>query len=269
MSVLDKLAKLLNKAENASTPEEASAYMTKAQTLATQTSIDLAVARQHTAKKEQREQPTQKHVIVGEHGKKNLRAFTDLFLAVANNNELKVNIAHNATYVNLFGFPSDIEVAEALYASLVFQMVESGNAFLRSGEYKKETRRVYNDRKGAYVDKPLDGRIARANFYIGFTRAIGNRLFDARYEARQVVREQQFEVLNEAEEEVKVTGELVLKAKAEEVDEFYSKVSTARGAYTGASTSKGSYSSRSAGQSAGQNARLSAPKSIANRTAVS
>lgn len=273
--MLDKLAKLLKQAENAGTSAEAEAFMSKAQHLATSTSIDLAVARAHTAKREQREQPTQKAIRIGERGKKGLKFYVDLFLAVGQANDVKFTIAGGATYVYAYGMPSDIEVTEVLYASLVFQMVESATAYLKSGEHKKEIVSVYcepsakNDYMGGYEQKPMDGRVARGNFYQGFTQRVGRRLYDARREAQEAVQEQQYAVLNEADEEVKTTGALVLKAKREEVDEFYGKeTKNCRGTYSGASTSQYSVSSRSAGDNAGRSARLGSNKSIANRTSI-
>ena len=57
MSHLDRIAALLAKAERSDNPHEAEAYLAKAQALATQASVDLAVARALTARREAREQP--------------------------------------------------------------------------------------------------------------------------------------------------------------------------------------------------------------------
>ena len=50
--LLARIAALLRQAEGTDNPHEAEAFMTAAQRLATATSIDLAVARSHTAKRE-------------------------------------------------------------------------------------------------------------------------------------------------------------------------------------------------------------------------
>jgi hypothetical protein len=271
--MLDKLAKILAQAENASTPEEAATYMKKAQSLATLGSIDLAVARQHTAKKEQREQPTHKHITIGQPRKNNNARLVNLFLAIADNNDVKCNIAMNSTFVIAFGMPSDIEVVEVLYASLLYQMTESANAWLKTGEYKQEKvlRQVTKrDAWGKYKDleeRPMDGRTARANFYDAFTRRISSRLWSARQEALEAAKENIYTLPttgdNGVEYEIEVTAELVLFDKKKEVGAYYEKASTAKGSWKGASsTSNYSSAARTAGDNAGRSARLSSAKAI-------
>ena len=259
--ILDKISKVLNQAENASTPEEAAAFMEMAQKMASMHAIDLAVARQQTAKREQREQPVQKRVTLGTAGQRSLKDYVSLFCAITRANDIKINIAHNSVYVILFGMPSDIEVAEALFNSLVVQMVSSSEEYLASGEYKKETylaqvrvRNAWGFHETDYVEKTMDGRVARRNFYEGFVYSIGDRLNKARKEA----------IAESVAVEVESTGtELVLAAKTAEVESFYSSTSNARGSYRGRSGGAYSSSSRSAGHSAGSNARLSSQGSLA------
>ncbi|MGW0626171.1 DUF2786 domain-containing protein [Streptomyces sp. NPDC002758] len=271
--MLDKLAKILNQAENASSPEEAATYMKKAQALATLGSIDLAVARQHTAKREQREQPTHKRITIGQPRKNNNARLVNLFIAIADNNDVKVNIAMNSTFVIAFGMPSDIEVVEVLYASLLYQMTEAANAWLKTGEYKQEKvlRQVTKrDAWGTYKDleeRSLDGRTARANFYDAFTRRISSRLWDARREALEAAKENVYTLPttgeNGVEYEIEVTAELVLFDKKKEIGAYYEKASTAKGSWKGSSrTSAYSTTARVAGDSAGQSARLSSAKAI-------
>ncbi|RZU36001.1 uncharacterized protein DUF2786 [Streptomyces sp. BK022] len=278
--MLDKLAKILNQAENASTPEEAATFMKKAQALATLTSIDLAVARQHTAKREQREQPTHKTITIGQPRKNNNARLVNLFIAIADQNDVKVNIAMNSTFVIAFGMPSDIEVVEALYASLLYQMTEAANAWLKLGEYKKETvlRRVTKrDAWGPYkdlVERPMDGRTARANFYEAFTNRISSRLWEARQEALEKVKKNVYTLPttgeNGVEYEVEVSAALVLKEKSDEVKDYYEKASTAKGSWKGAgSTAHTSTTARRAGDEAGQSARLGSAKAIGGqRTSI-
>jgi hypothetical protein len=272
--MLDKLAKILAQAENASTPEEAATYMKKAQSLATLSSLDLAVARQHTAKKEQREQPTHKTINIGQARKLNNARLVNLFLAVAYANDVRSNIAMNSTYVIAFGMPSDIEVVEALYASLLYQMVESANAWLKTGEYKKETvrgkKKVWDSYWGAWdyetVYKPMDGRTARANFYDAFTGRISARLLEARTEALEAAKEKTYTVpstgVDGKEYEIEVSAALVLFDKKKEVSDYFNAKSTARGTWKGSSTTARSTTARSAGDSAARSARLGSAKAI-------
>lgn len=268
--MLDKVAALLRQAEGTDNEAEAAAFVERAQQLASVHSIDLALARQHQAKKEQREQPITKRLTIGDPGKKGLKYFVHLFGQVARNNDVKYDVAHNSTYVIAYGFPSDIEVVETLYASLSVQMVLAANTYLASGEYKKETRNVY-DRWGFFVGtKPVDGRIARGSFYDGFWARIGQRLREARKQAQ----EQTYTAVDvETGEAVQTTGALVLKGKEVEVQDFYQAKSTARGSWQGgrrSATSGSSSAGYRAGSKAGQNARLGGQGAIGgSRSALS
>ncbi|MFE4681600.1 DUF2786 domain-containing protein [Streptomyces sp. NPDC056721] len=279
--MLDKLAKILNQAENASTDEEAALFMKKAQALATLTSIDLAVARQHTAKNELREQPAHKMISIGQARKLNNARLVNLFMAIADANDVRINIASNSTYVIAFGMPSDVEVVEALYASLLFQMVESANAWLKTGEYKKEEvrgkKRVWDAYWGEWdhvtVWRPMDGRVARANFYDAFTGRISARLLEAREEALEAAKQKSYSVpstgVDGQEYEIEVSAALVLFDKKKEVSDYFNAKSTAKGTWKGASRTARSGSARDAGDSAGRSARLGSAKAIGgSRTAV-
>jgi hypothetical protein len=263
--MLDKIALLLKQAERASTSGEADAFMEKAQLLATTNSIELALARQHTAKKEQREQPISKRITVGQARKGNLAHYCELFLAIASQNDVRMNLANNNTFVIAFGMASDIEVVEVLYASLVFQMVEASNAWLKTGEYKKETtygkvtkRDEWGDEYKVWVEKPMHGRVARANFYKAYTQRILLRLSDARHKAVEVAT-----APKDGETAATPTeAALVLRDKVKEVNGFYDTKSTAKGYWKGSRTGATSKTARTAGDSAGRSARLGTYKAI-------
>ena len=136
---LSKLAALLRQAESTDNTNEAEAFMAAAQRLATATSIDLTVARAHLVRREGRASPVAERIEVGPPGKRALRTYVQLFLAIARANDLTCDLAGNSTYVIAYGFATDIEVCEALYASLVVQMVRASDAYLRSGRYRRET----------------------------------------------------------------------------------------------------------------------------------
>lgn len=265
--IIAKIAKVLNRAENASTPEEADAFLKAAQALSTKYSIELAEARAHTAKSEKRESPVRRTVDLTDFGRNTKKHLVQLFSTIAGPNDVRIDIAHGSTRVYPYGFPSDIELVETLFGHLALQMVTEANKFLESGKYKEETTKTlvrrkvysrdgwyYDRKKGEYydwdeqwVEKPIDGRVARSTFYSSFISRVGQRLREARAET-----------IAEVEAETETTGtELVLAAKMDEVNAHYKATSNARGSWNGPSSSGYSASSSRAGSEAGSRARIS------------
>jgi hypothetical protein len=276
---LDLLAKILRQAEAASTEEEAATYMAKAQDLATRASFDLEAARQHQANKEKRETPTSKVVILGEKRQKGLGHFIQLAGYIAAANDLEYDIKHNQTGVIVYGFQSDIDVFEALMASLLFQMESACAAFIKKGDYKNEMVTTYVPAKwsryGDYtpskvVEKPIHGLTARKSFQEAFARAAGRKVRDAAAEAKLDI------VLAAEAAEQTAKGEsssasLVLVRKEVEVQSHYKAVSKAKGSWKGAGQSTVGHSSsgHSAGTSAGRNANIGGQRAIGGqRTAL-
>ena len=249
--------------------EEAKIAFAKAQKLASKLQISLDIARAHADNKDKREAPIVKHVTIGSRGKKGLKYYCRLFLAIADNNDVKCNIAHNNTYMVCFGLPSDIEMVEMLYGVLINHMVSESDAFLKSGEYKKDTVEKWSEKEWGYVTKPVDGRVARNEFQSSYVNQINSRLRDARLEAQQEAIEADRAAAallpeNEhPESDAQTHTELVLVNKAVELADFYKANSTARGTWGGHRGSSGSsYTSRNAGREAGSRARLTAQRQI-------
>lgn len=175
---LARLAKLLRQAERASNEHERAAYLSKAQALATRHSVALAVARAHTAKEEQREQPVAETYRIGPRGKRGLARYVRLLLNVAHANDIRCTISHDSTAVTLHGFPSDIAVTKAIYESLLVQMVADCERHLRSGLRDEQT--VWDSSRRRYVTRPVATITARLAFYEAYAWRIGERLDDAR-----------------------------------------------------------------------------------------
>jgi hypothetical protein len=193
---LTRIAALLRKAEGTDNEHEADAYLQAAQRLATLASVDLAVARAHTQRRERRPVPTQRAVVIGESGKRGLRTYVELFLAIGRANNLTCDIARDSTRVHAFGFDTDIDMAETLYASLVVQMVRASDLYIKSGDYalEKVIKRVVVTTPGRfggwrqeyqYVEKPVHATTARINFQQAFARRIGTRLAQARKQTEE------------------------------------------------------------------------------------
>jgi len=181
--MLERIAKLLNQAENAGTEAEAAVFMAKAQTLATTYSVDLAKAR-HITKNKEKTLPVQRTVHIGKAGSRGLRTLVDLYLGIASANDIKCTIAHNATNVYAVGYAEDLDIAEALYASLVTQQAKAADDFKRHGEWREEKVWVEGRSKGwdwiSGQYKPQTWLTARLNFQDAFASRIRTRLWEAK-----------------------------------------------------------------------------------------
>jgi len=249
-----RIGALLRKAEQASTPEEADAYLTKAQALATEYQVDLELARLAHSSRTAPPVPTVKTISLGERGKRGLHTYVRLFSYIAGVNSVTIDIAHNSTYVVAYGFDTDIETTELLYNSLITQMVAASDAYIRSGAHKAETTEQLNTRTWEWEYKPVSGHTARISFQKAFGARVGRRLREAREQAVQTV---------SAHQEPASTGaELVLVGRELAVTEFYKARSTARGSYRGGRSQNVSHHAQRAGDRAGRDGRLGASPAI-------
>lgn len=250
--MLTRIGGLLRQAESTDNPHEADAFLAAAQRLATTASVDLAVARAHTASRERRATPVQRLVTIGEPGKKGLRTYAQLFLAIAAANDVQCDITSTSTVVHAFGFADDIDVCEALYSSLLVQMVRASDAYLRSGRHRQETTvRTVVERRGGRqvrtrVRRPVAGVTARLEFQSAFAARIGARLAETRAEV-------------EKDAAVAAPGTAIaLRDKEIELRDFYRAKSEARGTWRGNRPAGArSADARRAGDRAGRDARLS------------
>jgi Protein of unknown function (DUF2786) len=229
--MLERIAALLRQAENTDNPHEAEAFMAAAQRLATTTSIDLAVARAHSATRTAAQTPVQRTVSIGEAGTRGLRTYVQLFVVIAHANDVKCDIASNSTFVYAYGFAEDIDATHALYASLVVQMVKASDTYIGSGEHR-----------------PTPTITARLNFHLAFGARVGQRLADTREEVKQAA-------TNDRDQRPGTA--IALRNKDIELKSFYRQASKARGSWRATSATAGySSSARQAGDRAGRRARL-------------
>jgi hypothetical protein len=229
--LLDKIGKLLAQAEGTDNEHEAEAFVSRAQELATSYAVDLELARarqQARRLKAVEEAFEQRRLVIGDRGKRGNRQLVFLYLAVAQANDVMVNVATDSTFVLGFGYPADLDVVEQLWASLATQMASAASRRLRAGEH---------------------GRVAaiswRLSFYEGYVHAVQTRLTQARERAR----------------EAEATGALVLRDKADRVRAFHDQESQARGTWRGGRTDRQVHGSAwHAGERDGRNARLGEPE---------
>ncbi|WP_338769853.1 DUF2786 domain-containing protein [Nocardia vulneris] len=252
--MLTRIGGLLRQAESTDNEHEAEAFLAAAQRLATRSSIDLTVARAHVAGRERRPTPIQRMIPIGEPGKRGLRTYVQLFVAIASANDVRCDVARTSTQVYAYGFDSDINTCEALYASLLVQMVRASDQYIKSGQYRSATvdKVVTEKRWGRKVQRrvqaPVAGVTARLNFQMAFAARIGQRLAAVKAEVEAEV----------VPADAPATGTaLALRNKEIELTDFYTRTSEARGTWRGPQSSAGhSAAARRAGDRAGKAARL-------------
>ncbi|WP_433600187.1 DUF2786 domain-containing protein [Nocardia sp. CA-135953] len=251
--MLTRIGGLLRQAESTDNEHEAEAFLAAAQRLATRSSIDLAVARAHIAGRERRPTPMQRMIPIGEPGKKGLRTYVQLFVAIAAANDVRCDVARTSTQVYAYGFDSDIDTCEALYASLLVQMVRASDQYIKSGQYRSATvdkivtEKHWGRKVQRRVQTPVAAVTARLNFQMAFAARIGRRLAEVKAEV----------VAEVVPETVAAGTALALRNKEIELTDFYKKTSDARGTWRGPQASAGhSAAARRAGDRAGKAARL-------------
>ncbi len=250
---LSRIAALLRKAEATDNEHEADAYLQAAQRLATAAAVDLAVARAHTAHRERRATPTQREVLIGESGKRGLRTYVELFLAIARANDVRCDVARDSTRVFTYGFDTDLDTTHALYASLVVQMVRASDEFISSRRYADELVERWSQRHRRWELRPISPITARLSFQRAYAERIGRRLHQARRAATAEV----------TQERPTAGVALALRDKEIEIADHYRAHSTARGTWQGSAASAG-HSERAsrAGDRAARTARLGTEREI-------
>lgn len=252
--LLARVGALLAKAESTDSPHEAQALTAKAQELATLHAIDLAMARERSDRERRRATPVQRRVVVGVRRQQGLRHRVDLFTAIGRVNDLRMDVARDATAVIAFGFDGDIAVTERLYTSLATQMVAGANDAIRRGEHREEV--YWSATAQAWRS---DARVFRSAFNHAFVVTVASRLQEAREAALAADRTR---VRGTAEQAG--GGALVLARKADEVAAYYAEESTARGTYRGGRLGSVAWSEAGhrSGTAAGRTARLAEPRAV-------
>lgn len=236
MKTHERIAKLLAKAENTDNLDEAATYVAKAQELATLYAIDLqslSIGREPSA-------PTHRMVNIGVPRARRNKPLVLLFHAVAEANDVVVDVARNSTYVIAYGLPESIDLVEQLWSSLAVQMTSAATTFLRTDDWRPEG---------------LTAQQARATFNLHFVDRIRQRLDSARVQAAT-----DYDLGHEGS-----PGALVLLKDARaRVDEYRAANSSARGTWRGYSGYVGDHRGESAraGRQAGDRAKFAPPDAL-------
>lgn len=248
--MLDKIQKLLRKAES-TTPEEAEALFEKAQQLMARWAIDEAMLARAGGDEKPDEIIEHRMVIGGIYH----QAFWQLASIVGQNNHLRILKGRPATWSNekgsviyWVGYSRDVNRAEMLFASLQLQATSALKTW-------------YADWKVEHSFLPsMEQFKARRTFIFGFADGAGSIMTRAARHARDAVK---------AESTDSGTGmELALRDKATSVNDWIDRrygrlrASRSRGVDSGGGGSYGS------GRSAGQRADVGNPGVGGSRKAI-
>lgn len=253
MPTIDTVAALLAKAERTDNPDEADAYLSKAQQLATLYAIDLAAAAAANGGRSRSSTPVQRTIVMGQPRKHVLPHLVALFLAIARPNDVKADIAHNSTYVIAYGLSDDIDTVEGIWLACAPRMVAECAQWIAGDSWRDD--RVGRWTHQGFVHVPASARSAKAAFCSAFAARIGARLNDARAAA---IAESDETAGQSTADPGSGGAELVLVQKSEQIDEFYRSTSNARGSWRGfrGATAGRASASGQAGDAAGRRARL-------------
>lgn len=160
---LDKVQKLLAKAERAGTPEEAEVFAGKAQELMTKHALDEMMLRAAGQSQDGIHQTRIKLKTTVWQGD------LELISNIADQNDVHVSYSTHpgAVYVTLTGFRSDVEMVEMMFASLLLQVIAA-------------ERQAMKARKVDGVQTIANPRNFKKSFRIGFAHAVWKRLKEAR-----------------------------------------------------------------------------------------
>ena len=256
-STIEKIALLLNKAENTTNQHEAEAFFAKAQEIATRESIDLETARSLPGSN--KDELTQKMFVTGKKRTFGLHTHVRLLNWIANVNDVRLTVSDDSTVCMAYGHERDIAITEALYTSLLMQMHSESEKFIQKGEYRSEMvwREGYHE-GGVWKPagwRPMHGSTARISFKDAFASRVGQRLQAAR---RTVL-----------EEPGGSRGELVLVSRRKRVDDFFSNFVNNKKHWNGGAGATHSAAGRRAGVAAANRASLGGTSVGGSRQALS
>lgn len=170
---MDKIEKLLAKANRAGSQEEADTFYGKAQELMAKWSIDEAML-QKSGKSH--DELITEHVTMKRSGL--YRTFVELWSAVARNNDVKILVYSPSKFrepgVDLIGWKSDVEKVKMLWQSLMIHSQRERNNAIP--DWMKQQDRWSNSAEVARF---------RKSFMVGYANRIGQRLAEARRRVQQ------------------------------------------------------------------------------------
>lgn len=245
--ITDKVGKLLTHADKAGTDEERRTYIEKAEGLAAEHSINLALIRKKQADAEdsgERDRPITGALFsltaLPSTTYRNLAV--ELGTAICQAHGARCTIRGKSSYMTFYGFSEDVYLTELMLTRVTPMMFEESERYLRSIEHRQSGVATVS---------------ARITFCKNFAWEVGRRLADA---VKQT--EKEMMALTDG---TGTSTELALREKAVEVHDYVAHVfkkQGVKGSWSGSKTSNWSSGAASAGRSAAQNANLYGRKEL-------
>lgn len=249
--ITDKVGKLLTHADKAGTDDERRTYIEKAEGLAAEHSLNLALIRKKQA--DANDDGDRDRPITGELFSlialpsvtyRNLAV--ELGSAIAHAHGASCTIRGKSQYMTFYGFSEDVLLTELMLTRVTPMMFEEADRYLKTAEY--------------FVSG-VAAVSARITFCKNFAWEVGRRLS----EAVKQTQHEMVETLALTDGNASASTELALRDKAVEVRDYLAyefKRQGVKGSWSGSSTSAWSGSAASAGKSAAQNANLYGRKEL-------
>ena len=245
--ISDKVQKLLTHADKAGTPEEQKTYLEKAESLAAENSINLALLRKRQADADpdaERERPTTGGMF-------SLRALpnttyrnlaVELGTAIARAHGARCTIRGKSDWLTFYGFQEDIFLTELMISRVTPMMFDASDTYLKSPEHKATG---------------IAATSARITFCKNFAWEVGRRLKEAV--------EQTEEKVQETLEIGSTSTALALREKEIEVADYVAhefKRQGVKGSWSGSRTSNYHGGAAMAGTRSAQQANLFGRKEL-------
>ena len=248
--ITDKVGKLLTHADKAGTPEEQKTYLEKAESLAAEHSINLALMRKRQADANDpdgvRDRPTTGSLYslgaLPSTTYRNLAA--ELGSAICNAHGARSTIRGKSMYMTFYGFPEDIQLTELMLTRVTPMMFEAADEYLKSPQHKVSG---------------VASVSARITFCQNFAYEVGKRLKEAVAQTETRVKE------TLAITDGSTSTEIALREKEIEVLDYVAyefKRIGVRGSWKGSNTSRWSAGAAVAGQNSAREANLFGRKEI-------
>jgi hypothetical protein len=246
--ITDKVGKLLTHADKAATDEERRVYIEKAEAMASEHAVNLALIRKKQADAESggdRDSPITGTMFpltaLPSVTYRNLAV--ELGSSIGRAHGAHCTIRGKSMYMTFYGFPEDVHLTELMINRVTPMMFEEADRYLKSEEHRVSGTAAIS---------------ARITFCQNFAWEVGRRL-------REAVKQTEKKMVEITDGKTGVSTELVMREKAVEVRDYVAyefKRQGVKGSWQGSSTSNWNGGAADAGKSAAQNANLYGRKEL-------